>query len=659
MSIIITSREEEFVPEEQKKIRERLVSLHQRYSDYLFENPDLKKEEVIEFGDNIARITTSAIRAGVEFRGLDELLKVMKIILDVSKECDETIEAFENETIRLKIEEAKKEKKFDYIKNLSPYEAYLKLHQILVRDITLNEIKTQFANTDLDLTFDDIEVTGKPTDGFNVLVKLTDSPEVFFQIFPNEGKFEDITNDLIGSSLKIGSLQIQTSPETYSKQGNNNFKSAQTIDKIIKRQIRLLKIIIKEEVETLVNSTGKAIERFETVKKIVDNFYPFLNKKTKEQLLNIMNETEAIVSKLLEKQKANEINTNNVDISKIKFSTKTEQIIKEDAAKLINIYESQTEIIQKIIDNINEIFITNKDKNDLKIELDENTLSIQCQIDKLNLNLKINSENIVSISITDSNKEIYEQFNIFGKDLEERIKNSILFVYSIFIKNEINLIFANVKKKKNIDLHKDINNSLDEISKVITAFSTDISEKIKIIINNIVILFNFLIDVEENFVIDSLEVIDKILQKIHKEIEGINGLKLGYDKENSVLSFFKYLKSETTDIFEIFNELKKYIEMNLTSNILIQVLNFYKKEQFNEETRLYSNEDRSLRLIGLEKIVKDLANILSENIMVGSCARKVLLIMDRSIILRDDTFKKDLENIISELIKARKEFYHI
>jgi len=645
MAIIFTSNEENFLPEEQKKIRERLLSLYTRYSEYLIFNPDLKKEDAINFADTITETEVSAIRAGIEFRGLDELVKAMKIVLDTSKKCDKAIEAFEDEHFRLKIEEAKKEQKFDYIKDLSPYEAFLKFYQVLIRDLTLNELKVQFANTNLNITFDDIDVKGKVTEGFDILVKFKDAPELFFQIFPNNGNFADITNNFIASSLKIASLQIQTRPEDYSKQGNNNFKSAQTVDKVIKREIRLLKIIIKEEIETLENTTAKAIERLEATKKIFNHFYIFLNKKTKEQLLKIMEETESIVSKTLE------ISENKISTRKIKQFSAIKTEIKNN-----------NDTLEKIIKETNEIFTSNKNKSNFKTELDENKVLISFEIEELNLNLEIEDENILSIFVTSNNKEVYEQLNVFGKNLQERIKNSILFAYSIFIKNKIDSLLINTKKKKNQDLHKNIINTLENISKVLTAFSSEISEKIKIIIDNILILFNLLISLDEKLVKDILDILDKILEEIHREIEGVNGIKLSYDKENTVLAVYNLLKSEETDItdiFEIFNELKKYIEMSLTSNILIQVLNYYKKEQFDEEKTLYSNEDRRLKLMSYEQIIKDLANILSEDITVGSCARKVLSIMDRSITLRDNILKKDLENIISEIIKARKEFYHI
>ena len=645
MAIIFTSNEENFLPEEQKKIRERLLSLYTRYSEYLIFNPDLKKEDAINFADTITETEVSAIRAGIEFRGLDELVKAMKIVLDTSKKCDKAIEAFEDEHFRLKIEEAKKEQKFDYIKDLSPYEAFLKFYQVLIRDLTLNELKVQFANTNLNITFDDIDVKGKVTEGFDILVKFKDAPELFFQIFPNNGNFADITNNFIASSLKIASLQIQTRPEDYSKQGNNNFKSAQTVDKVIKREIRLLKIIIKEEIETLENTTAKAIERLEATKKIFNHFYIFLNKKTKEQLLKIMEETESIVSKTLE------ISENKISTRKIKQFSAIKTEIKNN-----------NDTLEKIIKETNEIFTSNKNKSNFKTELDENKVLISFEIEELNLNLEIEDENILSIFVTSNNKEVYEQLNVFGKNLQERIKNSILFAYSIFIKNKIDSLLINTKKKKNHHLHKNIINTLENISKVLTAFSSEISEKIKIIIDNILILFNLLISLDEKLVKDILDILDKILEEIHREIEGVNGIKLSYDKENTVLAVYNLLKSEETDItdiFEIFNELKKYIEMSLTSNILIQVLNYYKKEQFDEEKTLYSNEDRRLKLMSYEQIIKDLANILSEDITVGSCARKVLSIMDRSITLRDNILKKDLENIISEIIKARKEFYHI
>jgi len=358
-----------------------------------------------------------------------------------------------------------------------------------------------------------------------------------------------------------------------------------------------------------------------------------------------MEETESIVSKTLE------ISENKISTRKIKQFSAIKTEIKNN-----------NDTLEKIIKETNEIFTSNKNKSNFKTELDENKVLISFEIEELNLNLEIEDENILSIFVTSNNKEVYEQLNVFGKNLQERIKNSILFAYSIFIKNKIDSLLINTKKKKNQDLHKNIINTLENISKVLTAFSSEISEKIKIIIDNILILFNLLISLDEKLVKDILDILDKILEEIHREIEGVNGIKLSYDKENTVLAVYNLLKSEETDItdiFEIFNELKKYIEMSLTSNILIQVLNYYKKEQFDEEKTLYSNEDRRLKLMSYEQIIKDLANILSEDITVGSCARKVLSIMDRSITLRDNILKKDLENIISEIIKARKEFYHI
>src|SRR5690606_35302465 len=101
---------------------------------------------------------------------------------------------------------------------------------------------------------------------------------------------------------------------------------------------------------------------------------------------------------------------------------------------------------------------------------------------------------------------------------------------------------------------------------------------------------------------------------------------------------YRESRAEGNDILESINEVKKEINRQLRSLMLISLLRFYTDFEVAGEI----TQDEIYILEQLDLNIKRLANVLSEDIIFGAAGRRLLSLMSASLLNRDDLFKNNL-----------------
>ncbi|MFN8670782.1 MAG: hypothetical protein U0457_01710 [Candidatus Sericytochromatia bacterium] len=619
--------------EAEKIIKEQLKELDQLVEKKIETDLDLDKADIDELANLVVETKYKVSESTVKQLDLTEYYEAGEIIEKGLELCTRVLKPFLLKKLQISItieENNKPEVILEWPNNINNdpnYEPSLQEQMemgfiICIQEFIVLNFRVMFP-IKLDLTYKDIFVqTQNNNNDFLIEIKKDDL-YITFSINYNDKIDETVSFKYIGAGLKIGEIKIQE-PITEVKNENNKFRYSQSIENIIIRQLRFLKNSIKEEVNySLEKSLLRPKDRLKYALKIRESTIKIIDNKTLTKLNQIIEELE-------EKIKNEPSNQESFDIAQ------EMELINEDNENK-KIEDLEIEIKTELL----KIFDIKEEKSKFITKIENNNLYIETFLSNQKVIINVNNLNQITISSTNSigtGKNDINELTIEGNNLEEKIKNIGFFAYLPIITRQIENIFSSIKNKK-VNL-KDIEKILKDAFYIIKNQMPP-QKKGEQLITDIFNIIENLEELDDKNIIQILNIIDFILKELNYEMNlDIKIINFNY-KENYITNSYKNYREMEDSIIEALSNLKKNINRIIKSNFLFRFI-------FD-----FNNEDKIENIDYIEESIKKLSNDISEDILLGSYARKILSLMNISKLSRDSLFKNNLENIILDINNIR------
>lgn len=620
------------IEDAEKIIKSQLENLDKSVEDQVLSNTELSRSEIDELSKIVVETKYKVGETSLKTLDLQEYYDAEKIITEGLTLVTRVLTPFFTKKLQIDFNIQSKSNQTDNIKwlgnkdNDSNYEPSVEdmletAFVMLIKEIVLKYCKVLFPSK-LNITFDDILVENQSTNSFDVEIKKG-VLSVFFEIDQNDGSFGDIKSSYIATNLHIGKLKVQEKKELINKYGIDKVKSAQTLDNLIMRELRFLKNFVKDEINyTAEKSIQKTIERLAYAKKIKESCESILDSKNLTRLNNLIEELE-------EKIKLNSSLTNDsLDFSEI--------IEVNEDTRMINLEST-------IKNNLFKVFNTNNDQSKFITKKIENNLFIETFLEgqKINISaLNFNEIKLSSFNSIGTGKTDLVGFDVTGRSFDEKIENISYFVYFPIIFRQLENSFSFIKTKKISikDLDKNIKDSFFNLKN----YTKEVEIRTIEVYQEMEKAFDFIQEFEDKFIISFLEVLDYLFESLNYEfIKQIPFLSdINYQQDKGLSSIYKKSRVDEFSIVESISEVRKLTYRIFYSDFLVFEINNYNKQKEIEENKT-------------EEKIKSIADKLSEDILLGSYARKILSLMNTSVAGRNELFKNSLETIILDIMNIR------
>lgn len=645
---LLCNGEEISIEEAQEIIRLQSKAMEEEVYEYIQNKTELDTEEITELSDTVINTQMRIAQSKIDVKDLDEYQDIRKEIQRAEEICDKALKIFSFKNKKIDNEDKINKIKIKWRNQTSEDEEpnlndmIDTANELLIKAIVMKEFKKQFSTSRFEIEQGNIEIYGDFATEFQIYI-ITKDIEIYFQIDRNLGIFEGLKGEFIASGLRVNSMLMQTSLDSYSK-SSNTLKTAYTFNNIIIREVRYLKTTIKQEINySLSKSIAKSYDRFATANFFMTNFEVLLDKKTKKNLNEIMLDSIKYIDE-------NKINNNDPDKTQLK------EDIKDDS---INDLKSNNNIDFKefILDKISAIFnLKNEqikiDKRDAK---KDEIFEIQASGQKIILSILESGVILVSSTNTlGTGKTDIQNYESKGENILEKLSNSVLASYLPILIRQIENIFNNVKGKTSKKTSKELDKVLKEIVTDMLENKLDsetLKEKIYFIIDKVITIDSLNYE-------SILEIIDKILNNFFIN-QFKNTIVEIQDKKQDISSLFniskatleKYKSSMDSgdSLIERFEIVKKYINRLLSLVQIVLLIQEYKDIKFNIKEYIEDNIEQSLKK---ENEIRAFADNLSEDDILGGISRKLLSLMDISLSSKDEMYRFNLDDILSELMKT-------
>lgn len=611
-------------------IKKQVEALDKSVEDQIVNNPDISREEIDELSKIVVETKYKVGEKSLKTLDLQEYYDAEKLITDGLGLVTGVLKPFF--TKKLQIDFNNQERK-DFRPNIKwlgnkdndpeyvpSMEDMLETGFVLVvKEIILKYVKVLFPSN-LNLGFDDIFIKNHKTTSFEVEIKK-DTLTIGFQIDQNDGSFGDTKISYIATNLQIGKIRVQENKERLNKHSTDKFKAAQTLENLIMRELRFLKNFIKEELNYISEkSIQKISEKLAYSKKLKESCEKVLDSKNLAKLNNLIAELEKKVK--ISKDVSSNLQGENIEDSDELKMTNIETSIKNNLFKVFNTNNDQSK------------FITKKNRTDLFIETFLEGQKINIAV--LNLTeIKLSSFNSIGTGKTD-----LSSFEITGIDINEKVDNIGFFVYFpiIFRQIENSFLFIKSKKISTKELEKNVKEAFFNLKN----YSKEKEIRLTEVYQEIEKAIDFIQEFEDKFIISFLDILDYLFDALNYEfIKNISFITNNtYQKEKGLTSMYKASRGNEDSIVESIANVKKLLYRVFYSDFLAYEINNYKQQKEVEENKI-------------EDEIKSIADKLSEDILVGSYARKILSLMNISVAGRNELFKNNLETLILDIINIR------
>lgn len=647
---LLCNGEEISIEEAQRIIQLQSKAMEEEVYDYIQNNTELETEDLTNLSDTVITTQMKIAQSKIDVKDLDDYQDIRKDIKRAEEICDKALSIFNFKNRKVKNEKIKNDIKIKWKyqpKDAEVYEPDIEEmietgYELYIKGLILYEFSKQFSTTDIEVNEENIEIYGDLVNEFQVYI-ITKDIEIYFQIDRNFKQFEGLRGEFIASGLRVNSMLMQTSLDSYTKT-SHSLKTAYTFNNIITREIRFLKNTIKQEINySLSKSIAKSYERFATANFFMLNFSPLLDKKTKKKLNEIINES-----------------VNNIEENK---KTHPKDIIKSEQEDIINIIETKNNILdakeiqQIILNQVSSVFGINTEQ--IKIESRESKNNKTFEIQSLGQKILINIHDSEQLDVSSTNtlgtgKSDIQNYEVKGDNLQDKISKAVLASYLPILNRQIENIFNNIKGKTAKKISKEIEKTLKDslLNMLENKLNNKLfKEKIDFVIDNI-------INIDSINYESVLEIIDKLINnffinqfkdisiEIQNEVQNIDKI---FNINKATLN--KYNQSlETGDsLIERFDTVKKYFNRLLSLVDIIKLIQEYKNIKYSFEDYL---EDYIERSLSKEYEIKKVAEHLSEDNLLGGIARKLLSLMDISLSSKDEMYRFNLDEILKELLST-------
>lgn len=620
------------IEEAEAIIKKQLEDLDKSVEDQIVNNPDISREEIDELSKIVVETKYKIGEKSLKTLDLQEYYDAEKLITDGLGLVTGVLKPFFTKKLQIDFNNQEKndfrpnikwlgnkDNNPDYVPSM---EDMLETGFVLiVKEIILKYVKVLFPSN-LNLGFDDIFIKNHNTTSFEVEIKK-DTLTIGFQIDQNDGSFGDTKISYIATNLQIGKIRVQEHKERLNKHSTDKFKAAQTLENLIMRELRFLKNFIKEEISYISEkSIQKISEKLAYSKKLKESCEKVLDSKNLAKLNDLITELEEKVKISKNTDSSNLHDSENIEDSDELKMTNIENSIKNNLFKVFNTNNDQSK------------FITKKNRTDLFIETFLEGQKINIAI--LNLTeIRLSSFNSIGTGKTD-----LSNFDITGTDINEKIDNIGFFVYFPIIFRQIENSFSLIKSKKIST--KELEKNVKEAFFNLKNYSKEKEIRLTEVYQEIEKAIDFIQEFEDKFIISFLDVLDYLFDALNYEF--IKNLSFTtnsiYQKEKGLTSIYKASRGNEESIVESLSNVKKLLYRIFYSDFLAFEINNYKQQKEIEENK---TEDK----------IKSISDKLSEDILVGSYARKILSLMNISVAGRNELFKNNLETLILDIMNIR------
>lgn len=620
------------IEEAEAIIKKQLEDLDKSVEDQIVNNPDISREEIDELSKIVVETKYKIGEKSLKTLDLQEYYDAEKLITDGLGLVTGVLKPFFTKKLQIDFNNQEKndfrpnikwlgnkDNNPDYVPSM---EDMLETGFVLiVKEIILKYVKVLFPSN-LNLGFDDIFIKNHNTTSFEVEIKK-DTLTIGFQIDQNDGSFGDTKISYIATNLQIGKIRVQEHKERLNKHSTDKFKAAQTLENLIMRELRFLKNFIKEEISYISEkSIQKISEKLAYSKKLKESCEKVLDSKNLAKLNDLITELEEKVKISKNTDSSNLHDSENIEDSDELKMTNIENSIKNNLFKVFNTNNDQSK------------FITKKNRTDLFIETFLEGQKINIAI--LNLTeIRLSSFNSIGTGKTD-----LSNFDITGTDINEKIDNIGFFVYFPIIFRQIENSFSLIKSKKIST--KELEKNVKEAFFNLKNYSKEKEIRLTEVYQEIEKAIDFIQEFEDKFIISFLDVLDYLFDALNYEF--IKNLSFTtnsiYQKEKGLTSIYKVSRGNEESIVESLSNVKKLLYRIFYSDFLAFEINNYKQQKEIEENK---TEDK----------IKSISDKLSEDILVGSYARKILSLMNISVAGRNELFKNNLETLILDIMNIR------
>jgi hypothetical protein len=641
------------IEDAQEIIRLQSKAMEEEVFDYIQNKPELETEEITSLSDTVINTQMRIAQSKIDVKDLDEYQDIRADIKKADEICDKALKIFnfKNKKVEKTIKESNiKWKNNDLNSNSNEpdidemFETGLEL---LIKFMIMSEFKKQFSTSDIEIREENIEIHGNLVDDFQIYI-ITKDIEVYFQIDKNLNLFDGLKGEYIASGLRVNSMLMQTSLDSYTK-SSHTLKTAYTFNNVITMEIRFLKNTIKQEINySLSKSIAKSYDRFATANFFMINFGVLLDKKTKKKLNNIMKES---IDTVEENKKIKEKNIQ----ESIDENSSTETQIQENA-NTIKEFDSNN-YLNYVLDKL--LIVFNLKVEQIKIEQKKlkNDEIFEIQASGQKIIISILESGVIFVSSTNTlgtGKTDIQNYEAKGETIKDKLSNAVLASYIPILNRQIENIFNNVKGKSAKKISKDIEKTLKESVFDMLENKLD-AESFK---DKVYFVIDRIINIDSLNYEPIFEIIDKITNNFF-----FNQFKESFieiqDKKQDVNILFKIFKSTLEkykfsmdsgdSLIERFDIVKKYSNRLLSLIQIIKLIQDYKNIKFNIENIDISNTNIE-QSIKKENEIRIIADNLSEDNLLGGTARKLLSLMDISLSSKDELYKFNLDEILSELI---------
>lgn len=647
---LLCDGEEISIEEAERIVQLQVKAMEENAYQQIQDNPDLEREDIDRLADTVNETRINVAFNSVDVRGLEDYYETAKFIMDAHKVADRALSFFslKNRKVKRVLEEPKKRIDVKWpgnIHNSPDYDPSIQemsdvMTNMLFRELIFAQINKQFYNSELKIEYEDINALGSFATGFDVFIK-NDVVDIYFRVDENEDKFENINGNFVASALRLGDFALQNTIAQTTKK-SNNLRVAQTLENVIIKEIRFLKNVIKQEINfSLEQSTSRVRDRLNIANFFITNFSLFMDTKTKKRLEKIIRDSK----RLMEENTKNSISESSND--------NTDILINDEKEVNTDISEISSFIKEKISEN----FSIEIDKVNMNVKNDKDFKSYEIFLSgqRILITVKDNEVSVISNNTIGTGKTDFQKNNIYGKNIIQKLENACFMATIPLINRQIENIFNSIKIKdkkliKDSDLvSKNIINTLIE--------NIDIKEKLEKIRLYVIELIDKFMLIGDKISEAIFEIIDNIFVKINMQtFEYINSdvinkeqIENSYSVSNGI--YFKYNKmsNDNETFIDKLDEIKKVVNRFVYRNLLIIEIERY-KEILSESTDNF--EEKILTLSEQENKITTISDYLSEDIIMGGMARRLLSLMDSSMSAKNDIFKFNLDEIVIEMIKT-------
>lgn len=620
------------IEEAESIIKKQVEALDKSVEDQIVNNPNISREEIDELSKIVVETKYKISEKSLKTLDLQEYYDAEKLITDGLGLVTGVLKPFFTKKLQIGFNNQERndfKSNIKWLGNKNNDPDYVPSMEdmletgfvLIVKEIILKYVKVLFPSN-LNLGFDNIFIKNHNTTSFEVEIKK-DALTIVFQIDQNDGSFGDTKISYIATNLQIGKIRVQEHKERLNKHSTNKFKAAQTLENLIMRELRFLKNFIKEEISYISEkSIQKISEKLAYSKKLKESCEKVLDSKNLAKLNDLISELEEKVKISKNTDSSNLHNSENIEDSDELKMTNIETSIKNNLFKVFNTNNDQSK------------FITKKNRTDLFIETFLEGQKINISV--LNLTeIKLSSFNSIGTGKTD-----LSNFDVTGTDINEKVDNIGFFVYFPIIFRQIENSFSFIKSKKisTKELEKNVKDAFFNLKN----YSKEKEIRLAEVYQEIEKTIDFIQEFEDKFIISFLDVLDYLFDSLNYEfMKNISFITNStYKKEKGLTSMYKTSRNNEESIVESIANVKKLLYRIFYSDFLAFEINNYKQQKEIEENKT-------------EEKIKSISDKLSEDILVGSYARKILSLMNISVAGRNELFKNNLETLILDIMNIR------